>query len=73
MNKKGLKTMATNQTDLIVQMTELVELGQLELIEQNILDDGTVEKVYEPKDDAGRVSLIKLYCLPMEGDEQPKS
>jgi hypothetical protein len=43
---------------------ELAQRGEVELVEVNDIDDGTSEFVYEACDDAGRISVIRIYQLP---------
>ena len=55
-------------TSFRIELERLVENDELQLIEDNRLADGSQELVCETQDDLDRVSLIRIYQLPVEVD-----
>jgi hypothetical protein len=56
------------ETDLATTLAVWAKSGMLELREENHLDDGTLELVYEVPNDVGGVSLLRAYKLPQLAD-----
>ena len=55
-------------TSFRIELERLVENDELQLIEDNRLADGSQELVCETQDDLDRVSLIRIYQLPVGVD-----
>ena len=55
-------------TDLGATFANWAKSGNLELLEQNCLDDATVELVFEVPDDRGGVCLLRACRLPRPGE-----